>query len=244
MDQPRRFRLEGMHCGSCVARITDAVQNHHGVQTVRVDLAANRMDVWAPYSVSDAEITAAVAKAGDYQAVAAEEPSVPKPPGAATDDTRGFWETYRPLFTLALLLAVVPTLALGKELTLHSWMRWFMAGFFLSFSYFKLLDVRAFAATYRMYDWIARLIPSWGLAYPFVELALGLAYAADWNPTLTHSLTLVIMLIGAGGVIQSRLQKKSIQCACLGSVFNLPMSTVTVVEDLSMAAMAGWMLLS
>jgi hypothetical protein len=52
------------------------------------------------------------------------------------------------------------------------------------------------------------------------------------------------MLVGAGGVIQSNLQKKTIRCACLGTVFNLPMSTVTIVEDLSMAAMAAWMLLS
>jgi len=38
------------------------------------------------------------------------------------------------------------------------------------------------------------------------------------------------------------LDKKKIKCACLGDVFNLPMSTVTIVEDLTMVAMAGWML--
>ena len=55
-------------------------------------------------------------------------------------------------------------------------------------------------------------------------------------------ITMRILLVGAGGVIQSNLQKKSIRCACLGTVFNLPMSTVTIVEDLSMAAMAAWMI--
>lgn len=44
------------------------------------------------------------------------------------------------------------------------------------------------------------------------------------------------------GVIQSVLNKKTIQCACLGAVFNLPMSTVTIVEDLLMVVMAGIML--
>lgn len=222
-----------------MARITNIVKAHSSVQTVTVDLAAQQMEVRAESSLSDAEIAALVASAGDYRATA-KASAQPMPEIAY--EPRGFWATYKPLLILALMLAVVPAVALGTELRLHEWMRWFMAGFFLSFSFFKLLDVKAFADSYRMYDWIAKMIPAWGLAYPFIELGLGLAYAANWNPELTHGTTLVLMLVSAGGVIQSNLQKKAIRCACLGTVFNLPMSTVTVVEDLSMAAMAAWML--
>ena len=222
-----------------MARITNIVKAHSSVQTVTVDLAAQQMEVRAESSLSDAEIAALVASAGDYRATA-KASAQPMPEIAY--EPRGFWATYKPLLILALMLAVVPAVALGTELRLHEWMRWFMAGLFLSFSFFKLLDVKAFADSYRMYDWIAKMIPAWGLAYPFIELGLGLAYAANWNPELTHGTTLVLMLVSAGGVIQSNLQKKAIRCACLGTVFNLPMSTVTVVEDLSMAAMAAWML--
>ena len=240
MNDPRIFSIDGMHCGSCVARITEAVKANPSVQTVTVDLAAGQMEVRAEIALSDREITDLVASAGAYtaQAITAATPSAP----AAEPESRSFWATYRPLFTLVALLALVPALSLGESLTAHSWMRWFMAGFFLSFSYFKLLDIKSFADSYRMYDWIAKVIPAWGLAYPFVELGLGLAYAADWAPSATNWITLVLMLVGAGGVIQSNLQKKSIRCACLGTVFNLPMSTVTIVEDLSMAAMAAWMI--
>ena len=38
------------------------------------------------------------------------------------------------------------------------------------------------------------------------------------------------------------MNKSRIQCACLGAVFKLPMSTVTIVEDVGMVAMAAWML--
>lgn len=229
-----------MHCGSCVARITSQVKQHPHVETVTVDLAAGQMEVRADASVSDQAIEALVAAAGDYTATP--YASEPVPPSTPDERPRGFWTTYRPLLVLVALLALVPAVALGDAFTVHAWMRWFMAGFFLSFSYFKLLDVKAFADAYRMYDWIAKAVPAWGLAYPLVELGLGLAYAADWAPTATNWITLVLMLVGAGGVIQSNLQKKSIRCACLGTVFNLPMSTVTIVEDLSMAAMAVWML--
>jgi copper chaperone CopZ len=229
-----------MHCGSCVARISSQVKQHPHVETVTVDLAAGQMEVRADASVSDQAIEALVAAAGDYTATP--YASEPVPPSTPDERPRGFWTTYRPLLVLVALLALVPAVALGDAFTVHAWMRWFMAGFFLSFSYFKLLDVKAFADAYRMYDWIAKAVPAWGLAYPLVELSLGLAYAADWAPTATNWITLVLMLVGAGGVIQSNLQKKSIRCACLGTVFNLPMSTVTIVEDLSMAAMAVWML--
>jgi copper chaperone CopZ len=229
-----------MHCGSCVARISSQVKQHPHVETVTVDLAAGQMEVRADASVSDQAIEALVAAAGDYTATP--YASEPVPPSTPDERPRGFWTTYRPLLVLVALLGLVPAVALGDAFTVHAWMRWFMAGFFLSFSYFKLLDVKAFADAYRMYDWIAKAVPAWGLAYPLVELGLGLAYAADWAPTATNWITLVLMLVGAGGVIQSNLQKKSIRCACLGTVFNLPMSTVTIVEDLSMAAMAVWML--
>jgi hypothetical protein len=51
------------------------------------------------------------------------------------------------------------------------------------------------------------------------------------------------MLVGIWGVTQALLQKRRIQCACLGTVFNLPMSKVTFIEDALMAVMAMFMLM-
>jgi copper chaperone CopZ len=68
MNTPRVFHLEGMHCGSCVARITAHVKQHPLVETVTVDLAGSKMEVRADSSVSDDAITALVAAAGDYGA--------------------------------------------------------------------------------------------------------------------------------------------------------------------------------
>ena len=121
-------------------------------------------------------------------------------------------------------------------------MRYFMAGFFLVFSFFKLLDVRAFANAYASYDLLAARWHGWGLVYPFVELALGMAYLANYNPVLTNWATVVVMGFSAIGVIRAVTHKTKIQCACLGTVFKLPMSTVTIVEDVGMVLMAAVML--
>jgi hypothetical protein len=51
------------------------------------------------------------------------------------------------------------------------------------------------------------------------------------------------MSISIIGVLQSVLNKKKIQCACLGAIFNLPMSTVTIIEDALMIGMSGAMIL-
>ncbi len=121
-------------------------------------------------------------------------------------------------------------------------MRHFMGGFFLVFSFFKLLDLRGFSDAYRSYDILARAWPVWGFIYPFAELALGAAYLLNLNPIATNLVTLVLMLVGAAGVLKALLDKRAIRCACLGTAINLPMTTITVVEDLGMAAMAAVML--
>ncbi len=123
------------------------------------------------------------------------------------------------------------------------WMRHFMAGFFLVFSFFKLLNLRGFAESYAMYDVIAKKIPVWGYIYAFTELGLGIAFLINFNPMVTNAITFIVMSISIIGVLQSVLNKKKIQCACLGAVFNLPMSTVTILEDALMIAMSGLMIL-
>jgi hypothetical protein len=117
-----------------------------------------------------------------------------------------------------------------------------MAGFFLVFSFFKLLDIRGFADAYRGYDVIAERAPVWGYIYPFVELGLGLAYLFRFQPTLTNWVTLIVMSVSIIGVLRAVMAKQKIRCACLGTVLNLPMSQVTLVEDGLMIAMAVAML--
>jgi hypothetical protein len=54
--------------------------------------------------------------------------------------------------------------------------------------------------------------------------------------------TLVVMVVGTIGVVNAVVRGRDIQCGCLGTMFDLPMSTVTIVEDVAMALMAAGML--
>ncbi len=153
-------------------------------------------------------------------------------------------ETYKPLIIIFLFIAGVSTITSVSDGVLDGmgWMNNFMAGFFIVFAFFKMLDLRGFADSYAMYDLLAKRVKAYGYVYPFIELGLGIAYLTSFFPAFTYIATIVIMGFSSIGVIQSVLNKSKIRCACLGSVFNLPMSTVTIIEDLLMVAMAAVML--
>ncbi|MBI1327510.1 MAG: heavy-metal-associated domain-containing protein [Alphaproteobacteria bacterium] len=150
-------------------------------------------------------------------------------------------KTYYPLLLIVGLLVVASFAGAG---TAHDWMRHFMGGFFIVFAFFKLLDIRGFADAYAGYDLLATRVRWYGLIYPFLELGLGFLYLFNLFSTFTIWVTIIVMGFSSLGVIKAVIfEKKKIRCACLGTVLNLPMSSITIIEDLGMVLMAVLMLL-
>jgi hypothetical protein len=118
----------------------------------------------------------------------------------------------------------------------------FMASFFIVFGSFKLVNWKGFVESYKMYDVIAQRSTLYAYAYPLIEIALGIAYFTGWQPITTNLITLFVMVISAYGVALELQKDRPIPCACLGVVFKLPMTYVTLLEDLVMACMALIML--
>jgi copper chaperone CopZ len=247
--------LSGLHCGACVGRVTRALEP----LAEKVEVTLNPMQVTLTNPTGDfTALQGAVAQAGQY-VLMPNRPSAQIIPAQAainsiailspvnTAESASWLATYQPLllivaYILGASVLVQAGLGTAVDISAMQTMRYFMAGFFIVFSFFKLLDIPAFATAYAGYDLLAARWKGWGYVYPFVELALGVAYLVNFNPLLTNWATLIVMGFSAIGVIRAVLGKDRIQCACLGAVFKLPMSTVTIVEDLGMAAMAAWML--
>lgn len=231
------YEIEGMHCESCVAKITAALQRVAGVVSASVSLSPPQAQVDANRPISFSDLNDAVRTVGTY---ALKEPSNE----ARSSERTGSVKRLYPLgLIVGYLVGMVILIAVvTNDWSLHRLMNDFMGGFFLVFSFFKLLDLDGFAGAYRSYDLITQRVPAWGFIYPFVELILGVAYIAEWKPLFVNSATLILMISGAVSVLKALLKKQAIQCACLGTVLNLPMTTVTLIEDLGMAFMAGAML--
>ncbi len=122
-----------------------------------------------------------------------------------------------------------------------------MGLFLVIFAIVKLFNLRAFAAGFAKYDLLAARSSSYARFYPFLELSLGLSYLAfhqEWPAKLTYLATILILSFGTLGVLDTIRKKKQIDCACMGQLLKVPVSTVTLTENLSMSAMALLMLLN
>ena len=249
------YSLTGLHCGACIKKVTQALLPLASHVAVSLQL----MQVVLTDTKADFEtLKTAVEAAGSYGLVPNQALNTPPahlipaqsaPVNIASIVPNTSWlATYSPLLLIvAYILGGSVLVQIGMDglasVNMVETMRYFMAGFFLVFSFFKLLDINAFATAYSGYDLLARRWHGWGLIYPFVELALGIAYLSHFNPLLTHWVTIIVMGFSALGVIRAVASKTQIQCACLGTVFKLPMSTVTIVEDVGMVLMAAAMLI-
>ncbi len=235
----KEYKIDGMTCMGCVAHVKEALESIDGVKSADVSLEENSAKVESE-NINLNQLKQALGD-GKY-AINASEPvdhleETPLPEKTLT--------TYKPLILIVSFIAGVSVLAQYPfgDFSGGLWMRHFMAGFFIVFAFFKLLNLEGFANSYIMYDLLAAKWKGWGYIYPFVELLLGALYLINFEPFYTNIATIIILGFSSLGVIKSNLDKRQIKCACLGDVFNLPMSTVTIVEDLGMVGMAMIMIL-
>lgn len=152
---------------------------------------------------------------------------------------------YWPLVSLILIaMAAAGALNWQAQGSIMAWMHYFTGFFLCSFAMLKLFHPAAFADGFEMYDLLAKRYRFYGYVYPFIELGLGLAYLAFFRPWLTYIITIVVMLFGAIGVISALRRGLDINCPCMGSVLDVPLSTVTLTEDIGMAVMAAVMFIT
>ncbi len=228
-----------MTCGSCEAKVKTALLSLPDVAAVEVSKETNRAIITMDNHIALPDFQNALGGINAKYRISAINPI------ETVEMAKSWLHTYKPLLLIIAFIMSVSLITSSNGLTLNAmkWMNSFMAGFFIVFSFFKLLNLKGFAESYAMYDIIAKKAKVYGYLYPFIELTLGFAYLTHFNPLFVNIATVVIMGISSIGVIKSVLDKRAIKCACLGDVFNLPMSTVTIIEDLAMTGMAVYMLL-
>jgi copper chaperone CopZ len=232
------YTVNGLTCSGCANKVKSQLEQHPYVTSADISLEKNMAKLTMDRHVTTEELQGLLGPNSQYTIS-----STTKQPHDTEQEKNGF-TTYKPLLLIFLFITVVSAIASidSGQIEPMQWMGYFMGGFFIVFSFFKFLDLNGFADSYAMYDVLAKRVKAYGLAYPFIELALGIAYLTHFEPKITYITTIAVMGFSSIGVIQSVLDKRKIRCACLGAVFNLPMSTVTIIENLLMVVMAAFML--
>ena len=239
------YNISGMTCGGCQAKVQGLLSKVPGVKNVQIDLSKAAAVVEMDKHIPTSDLISALKDYPKYQLT--ENGHVQSHDTSFTEEEASSWiVTYKPILLIFgyIFGATILVEIISGAFVWIRWMEYFMAGFFLVFSFFKLLNLQGFADSYSTYDIIAKKWNTWGYIYAFVELGLGVAFLTGFNPLLTNIATFVVMSVSIVGVLQSVMNKRKIRCACLGAVFNLPMSTVTIIEDALMISMSGIMLIT
>jgi len=150
----------------------------------------------------------------------------------------------KPLLLIFFYITIASVLLHYKDWSWSEFMLDFMGLFYIVFSFFKMLDLKGFTESFRMYDPLAKQVTVYGKIYPFIESILGLMILMRFEVTIALIITLIILSITTLGVIKTLLDKRSIRCACLGTALKLPMTEATFIENAIMIVMAVLMLLN
>jgi hypothetical protein len=156
-------------------------------------------------------------------------------------------KSYVPLIAL-VLISILAALAIdlrSSAPSLHlGGMHYFMGFFLCQFAMLKLFDIEGFAEGFAKYDLLGEKFRVYGFVYPFIELFLGLFYLGFLFPFVTYITTIVVTIVSAIGVVRALKRGLNVKCACMGTLLNVPLSTVTLLEDLVMGGMAIFMLVA
>ena len=231
--------IEGMHCAGCVSTIERALSQVPGVVSAKVSLSNKTAVIKGEVEVE--LLIDAVSKTG-YEAVLQLSEALPELDleASPSSDLKQLF----PLFLIFFYIVVATLLMNRSEITVAGFMYDFMGLFYIVFSFFKFLDYKNFPQTFAMYDPIAKAVPAYGWMYPFIETAMGLAFLLRIALFPSLIITLIILGFTTVGVVRALFIKSQIQCACLGTALQLPMTKATLIENSIMLLMAIWMLFS
>lgn len=234
-----KYSINGMTCESCVKTITVTILKIPDVISVQVSLKDKAAHITSNRKIELNEVRRALSENTKY--------SVSEYQSAITVDTaptnkakQSILTTYKPLimvFAFIFLVSFAYQISLGN-FNSHIFMNHIMAGFFIGLSFFKFLDLNAFSESFSSYDPLAQKWLVYGKTYPFIELLLGLLFTSGKALVFANAITTILLSLTTYGVYIRLQSKTKFQCACLGTAFSLPLSKVTIVENLAMILMA------
>lgn len=155
-------------------------------------------------------------------------------------------ESYQPIVAVfAVTLGLALTTCWAEQGTLP-WLR--VAELFIAFSMavlgiLKLQDLLSFATGFVQYDLVARRYVPYAYVYPFVEAGAGVLMIAGLATWVAAPAALIVSTIGAVSIIKAvYVEKRDLNCACVGGGSNVPLGFVSLTENLMMMVIAIWMI--
>lgn len=236
------YNITGMTCNGCKASVEKYLNEIENINNVEINLEKNEGTLTMSSHVDIAVLKSALPEKYTISEKKETEKEIPDVAFESQEESK--LAQLKPLFLILFYITTASILLHYKNWDWNEFMLDFMGLFYIVFSFFKLLDLKGFPDSFRMYDPLAKRIPAYGWMYPFIETALGLMFLIRFQVDIALIVTLVVLGITTIGVTKTLLDKKAIKCACLGTALKLPMTEATFIENAIMIVMAVIMLLN
>ena len=239
----RKYKISGMTCSSCKASVEDSLNLLDEVKSSNADIRLGELTLILNKDIDLKSLQNSIPKKYliDKEISSSDRPSEIK---SDSSNKKSKLEQLKPLFLILFYITSASILLNFRDWNWNNFMLDFMGLFFISFSFFKMLDLEGFSKSFKMYDPLAKKVSFYGISYPFIETALGLMFLMKIEVFSALILSIFVLGLTTIGVIKILISKKSIQCACLGSVLKLPMTEATFIENAIMIFMSIFMLLN
>ena len=228
------LQISGMTCEGCRSSVEDKLSTLDGVDKVHVDLTRGQAVIYSKNPVSLSLIKETLPP--KYSLINEEDVNLDTHDDITIKASK--IQQLKPLFIILGYIFIASILLNYKNWNLTNAMLDFMGLFYIIFSFFKILDIKGFSMSFRMYDPLAKQAPIYGYIYPFIEVLLGMMFLIRFEVNIALILTVIVLGITTIGVTQTLINKRSIKCACLGTTLNLPMTEATFIENALMIIMA------
>ena len=171
------YKISGMTCGSCKASVEKSLNDLDDVTSAVVNLEkeeaiiamSNHIEVETFRKALSSKYTISMK---EHKNVFASKQNS----SFGVEEEKSKLQQLKPLLLIIFYIAVASILLHYKNWSWSEFMLDFMGLFYIVFSFFKMLDLKGFPESFKMYDPLAKRIPVYGLIYPFIETALGLLF--------------------------------------------------------------------
>ncbi|MGB3606674.1 heavy-metal-associated domain-containing protein [Psychroserpens sp.] len=238
------YKITGMTCNNCKASVEKHLGNIDHVTNVTINLDEGEAELTMDEHVETRILKHALPE--KYSLTEKQERNVFASSNASAipaEEEKTKLQQLKPLLLIIFYIATASILLHYDNWSWKDFMLDFMGLFYIVFSFFKMLDLKGFPESFSMYDPLAKQVPAYGKLYPFIETALGIMFLMRFQVNIALIVTLVVLGVTTIGVTKTLLDKKAIQCACLGTALKLPMTEATFIENAIMIVMASLMLI-
>lgn len=229
------YVVEEMTCDHCTQKIRESLSKIKAVETLDFDIDKKLVTIHSSKSVSFKKLQEHMPKGYNLKS----KGQVKEKSEAKKESFSSKLKTFTPLIAVfSYVLISAGVYAIVSSSSMQGFMNGMLGFFFLYFSLFKFLDLKGFKDGFSTYDPIAKTFGFYGFVYPFIEALLGILVLLGFFRLQAYAVTVVILLSSIIGIVKQLRKGSMIQCACLGTALNLPLTKVTLFENSVMIVMA------